>query len=203
MEAGAEGYVLALDVSTFCTGFSIWNLNENKLETAGHVALKNKKGLHEKVNTMFEVLDTLNENTDKITEVVIEDIITKFISGKSNIKTIITLAAFNAIIQRKCYEMLGKPPTMMNVMRARNLADCKVPRGTKSKDFILKRICELHPEVKELLPLMKTKNEFAKEAYDVSDAIVIARARAAEIFPPQLKVELKPTPTIEEELLPF
>ena len=45
---------------------------------------------------------------------------------------------------------------------------------------------------------MKTKSEFAKEAYDVSDAIVIARARAAEIFPPQL--ELKPT---KEELLPI
>ena len=188
MAVSTEGYLLALDVSTFCTGYAIWNLNQNKLETAGHVALKNIKGLHEKVNVMFEVLDTLNENTDKITEVVIEDIITKFISGKSNIKTIITLAAFNAIIQRKCYEMLNKYPTMMNVIRARNLADCKVPRGTKSKDFILRRVIELHPEIKELLPLMKTKNEFSKEAYDVSDAVVIARARAAELFPPQLEL---------------
>jgi len=196
MGASAEGYLLALDVSTFCTGYAIWNLNENKLETAGHVALKNKKDIHTKVDMMFEVLDTLNENTDKITEVVIEDIITKFISGKSNIKTIITLASFNAIIQRKCYEMLGKTPTMMNVIRARNLADCKVPRGTKSKDFILKRIIELHPEVKELLPLMKTKAEFAKESFDVADAIVVARARAAELFPPQLEIELKPPPTI-------
>ena len=196
MGASAEGYLLALDVSTFCTGYAIWNLNENKLETAGHVALKNKKDIHTKVDMMFEVLDTLNENTDKITEVVIEDIITKFISGKSNIKTIITLASFNAIIQRKCYEMLGKTPTMLNVIRARNLADCKVPRGTKSKDFILKRIIELHPEVKELLPLMKTKAEFAKESFDVADAIVVARARAAELFPPQLEIELKPPPII-------
>ena len=183
MGTGAEGYLLALDISTFCTGYAIWNLNENKLETAGHVALKNKKNIHEKVDTMFEVLEALNENTDKITEVVIEDIITKFISGKSNIKTIITLASFNAIIQRKCYEMLGKAPTMLNVIRARNLADCKVPRGTKSKDFILQRVIELHPEVKELLPLMKTKPEFDKMAYDVADAIVVARARANEIFP--------------------
>ena len=47
---------------------------------------------------------------------------------------------------------------------------------------------ELHPEVKELLPLMKTKNEFSKEAYDVSDAVVIARARAAEIKPTEEKI---------------
>jgi len=202
MESSAEGYLLALDVSTFCTGYAIWNLNENKLETAGHVALKNKKDIHEKVNTMFEVLDTLNENTDKITEVVIEDIITKFISGKSNIKTIITLAAFNAIIQRKCYEMLGKAPTMMNVIRARNLAECKVPRGENSKNFILRRVIELHPEIKPLLPLMKTKNEFDKMAYDVADAVVVARARANEIFPPQLKIELSPKSESVEDL-PF
>ena len=133
---------------------------------------------------------------------MIEDIITKFISGKSNIKTIITLAAFNAIIQRKCYEMLGKAPTMMNVIRARNLAECKVPRGTNSKNFNLRRVSELHPEAQELLPLMKTKNEFAKEAFDIADAIVVTRARAAEIFPPQLELEVKPKFDPAEDL-PF
>ena len=190
--AGAEGYLLGLDVSTFCTGFSIWNLNENKFETAGHIPLKNVKDLHNRVDVVFKVLEELNDSTDKITEIVIEDIITKFISGKSNIKTIITLAAFNAIIQRKCYEMLGKPPTMMNVIRARNLAQCKVPRGINSKNFVLRRVCELHPEVRDLLPLMKTKAEFAKESFDIADAIVVTRARAAEIYPPQLELEVKP-----------
>ena len=190
--AGVEGYLLGLDVSTFCTGFSIWNLNENKFETAGHIPLKNVKDLHNRVDVVFKVLEELNDNTDKITEIVIEDIITKFISGKSNIKTIITLASFNAIIQRKCYEMLGKTPTMMNVIRARNLAQCKVPRGINSKNFVLRRVCELHPEVKELLPLMKTKPEFAKESFDIADAIVVTRARAAEIYPPQLELEVVP-----------
>ena len=85
---GAEGYLLGLDISTFCTGFSIWNLNENKFETAGHIPLKNVKDLHSRVDVVFKVLEELNNNTDKITEIVIEDIITKFISGKSNIKTI-------------------------------------------------------------------------------------------------------------------
>jgi len=199
--AGVEkDYLLGLDVSTFCTGFSIWNLSENKFATAGYIPLKNVKDLHSRVNVVFEVLDELNDNTDKIVEIVIEDIITKFISGKSNIKTIITLAAFNAIIQRKCYEMLGKAPTMMNVIRARNLAECKVPRGENSKNFILRRVIELHPEIKPLLPLMKTKNEFDKMAYDVADAVVVARARANEIFPPQLKIELSPKSESVEDL---
>jgi len=202
--AGAEKeYLLGLDISTFCTGFSIWNLSENKFATAGHIPLKNVKDLHSRVDAVSKVLDELNDNTNKITEIVIEDIITKFISGKSNIKTIITLASFNAIIQRKCYEMLGKPPTMMNVLRARNLAQCKVPRGTPSKNFILRRVMEIHPEVKTLLPLMKTKAEFAKEAFDIADAIVVTRARAAEINPPQLELEVAPPEPDPSELLPF
>ena len=77
-----------------------------------------------------------------------------------------------------------------------------MPRGTNSKNFILRRVCELHPEVQELLPLMKTKNEFAKEAFDVADAIVVTRARANEIFPPQLKIEVPPKPEPVEDL-PF
>ena len=48
----------------------------------------------------------------------------------------------------------------------------------------MKRVCELHPEIKELLPLMKTRAEFSKESYDVADAVVVARAAAAEIIPP-------------------
>jgi len=99
--------------------------------------------------------------------------------------------------------MLGKPPTMMNVLRARNLAQCKVPRGTPSKNFILRRVMEIHPEVKTLLPLMKTKAEFAKEAFDIADAIVVTRARAAEIFPPQLELEIAPPEPDDSDLLPF
>ena len=97
--------------------------------------------------------------------------------------------------------MLGKAPTMMNVIRARNLAQCKVPRGTNSKNFVLRRVCELHPEVRELLPLMKTKAEFAKESFDIADAVVVTRARAAEIYPPQLELEVVPTPDPGEDLL--
>ncbi len=184
MTGAGKEYLLGLDISTFCTGFSIWNLSENKFETAGHIPLKNVKDLHSRVDAVSKVLDELNDNTNKITEIVIEDIITKFISGKSNIKTIITLASFNAIIQRKAYEMLGKAPTMMNVIRARNLAQCKVPRGTNSKNFILRR-------------------EFAKEAFDIADAIVVTRARAAEIFPPQLELEVVSPEPDDSELLPF
>ena len=198
-----DSYILGLDVSTFCTGFSIWSLEEDKLSKSGFISLKNLNSWHEKVDEVCSVLEDIKKNTDKITYIAIEDILQKFIAGKSNIKTIITLAGFNYVIQRKCYEIYNITPVLYNVLRARNLADCSVPRGVKAKNFILRRVCELHEEVKNELPLMKTKPEFAKEAFDIADAIVVSRAAAATLLPdrPEKVIELESIP--EEELIDF
>lgn len=177
-----KSYVLGLDISTFCCGFAIYNLDDDDLTTAGHIPLKSIKNFHHKADVVYEIIQEIKDSTDKITHVAIEDIITKFISGKSNIKTIITLASFNAIVQRMCYELFGSEPMMMNVIRARNLADCKVPKGSNSKEYILKRVCELHPSIKENLPLMRSKEQFSKEAFDVADAVVVAKAAAKSII---------------------
>lgn len=198
-----DSYILGLDVSTFCTGFSIWDLEKDKLSKSGFISLKNLNSWHEKVDEVCSVLEDIKKNTDKITYIAIEDILQKFIAGKSNIKTIITLAGFNYVIQRKCYEIYNITPVLYNVLRARNLADCSVPRGVKAKNFILRQVCELHPEVKNELPLMKTKPEFAKEAFDVADSIVVSRAAAATLLPerPSKIEEQKEIP--EEDLIDF
>ena len=198
-----DSYILGLDVSTFCTGFSIWDLEKDKLSKSGFISLKNLNSWHEKVDEVCSILEDIKKNTNKITYIAIEDILQKFIAGKSNIKTIITLAGFNYVIQRKCYEIYNITPVLYNVLRARNLANCSVPRGVKSKNFILRRVCELHPEIKNELPLMKTKPEFAKEAFDIADAIVVSRAAAVTLLPEQaLQIE-EPKPIPEEDLIDF
>ena len=198
-----DSYILGLDVSTFCTGFSIWDLEKDKLSKSGFISLKNLNSWHEKVDEVSSVLEDIKKNTNKITYIAIEDILQKFIAGKSNIKTIITLAGFNYVIQRKCYEIYNITPVLYNVLRARNLANCSVPRGVKSKNFILRRVCELPPEIKNELPLMKTKPEFAKEAFDIADAIVVSRAAAVTLLPEQaLQIE-EPKPIPEEDLIDF
>ena len=204
-----DSYILGLDVSTFCTGFSIWDLEKDKLSKSGFISLKNLNSWLDKVDEVCYILEDIKKNTNKITYIAIEDILQKFIAGKSNIKTIITLAGFNYVIQRKCYEIYNITPVLYNVLRARNLADCSVPRGVKSKNFILRRVCELHPEIKNELPLMKTKPEFDKMAFDVADAIVVGRAAAATLLPDRpkeiKKEEPKETPKEipEEDLLDF
>ena len=198
-----DSYILGLDVSTFCTGFSIWDLEKDKLYKSGFISLKNLNSWLDKVDEVCYILEEIKKNTNKITYIAIEDILQKFIVGKSSIKTIITLAGFNYVIQRKCYEIYNITPVLYNVLRARNLADCSVPRGVKSKNFILRRICELHPEVKDELPLMKTKAEFAKEAFDIADAIVVSRAAAATLLPDRPPKIEEPKEIPEEDLIDF
>ena len=118
-----DSFILGLDVSTFCTGFSIWNLEKDKLEKAGFIPLKKLDNWVEKVDEVCYTLEEIKKDIDSITHVAIEDILQKFIAGKSNIKTIITLAGFNYVIQRKCYEIYNITPVLYNVLRARNLAD--------------------------------------------------------------------------------
>ena len=50
---------------------------------------------------------------------------------------------------------------------------------------------------------MKTKNEFAKESWDIADAIVIGRAAAATLLPDRPKEIIKEKPVPEEDLIDF
>ena len=93
-----NNYVLALDISGFCTGYAIWSLSSDTLSTAGYIPLKDKKDINSKVDKIVSSLETFQENTETISDVFIEDILTKFIAGKSSIKTIISLASINAVV---------------------------------------------------------------------------------------------------------
>ena len=79
MTAAEHDYLLGLDLSTFCCGFAVYNLSENKLATAGHIPLKNDKKMRDKQDKVCYILEEIRDNTNSIKHVVIEDIITKFI----------------------------------------------------------------------------------------------------------------------------
>ena len=71
---------------------------------------------------------------------------------------------------------------------------------------VLEQLFDAHPEIKNQLPLMKAKPEFAKEAFDIADAIVVGRAAAATLLPdrPKKVIEPEPVPEVpEEDLIDF
>jgi hypothetical protein len=167
--------VIGLDISTNTTGYSIMDEDE-KLLKYGFIDTSKTKDWFEKTEIFTLQMKQLSEEFSVI-KIGIEDILGKFSGGRTSAKTIISLARFNALASYKCYELFNLKPEHINVLRARKLAfGHSIPRnsGLNAKEYVLKRSVEWYPEL--ILPKMKTKDKIAKEAYDITDSIIIAKA---------------------------
>lgn len=169
---------LGLDVSTRIVGYSI--LSEDKvLIRAGFIDLSKIEDLSDKTTYLKDKLLEIKEEY-KIDNIGIEDCLTKFAGGRSSIKTIGKLIAFNYLTRYICYTVFDIKPVVLNVIRARTLADCKVPRGENSKEYIVSRVMELYENI-DWPRMKKDKTRFSKECEDIADSVVISRALVKEI----------------------
>ena len=75
--------------------------------------------------------------------------------------------------------MFDIKPVVLNVIRARTLADCKVPRGENSKEYIVSRVMGLYENI-DWPRMKKDKTRFSKECEDIADSVVISRALIQE-----------------------
>lgn len=167
--------VLGIDASSSVVGYSI--LNEDlSLEDVGYVKLKNGMSLIEKSLVIREKFCNIKENYS-IDFVGIEDILTKFIAGKSSIKTIITLSQFNILTQFHLYEVFNIIPHKLNVLRARNLCGIKIPKGYNSKEFVLKEVQEWYSDIE--WPEKRTGG-LKNECFDMADSLVVSKAMVME-----------------------
>jgi len=73
-----DSFILGLDVSTFCTGFSIWNLEKDKLEKAGFIPLKKLDNWVEKVDEVCYTLEEISFNFSRLIYILTQQI--KFIA---------------------------------------------------------------------------------------------------------------------------
>lgn len=159
-----------LDISTSIVGYS--SVDENgKLINYGHLNLSKVEGLYDKIEVFEQSLSAMPFSDI----VAVEDILTRFVSGKSSAKIIIKLAQFNALCCDRCYSKFGHEPLKINVTRARNLAmDGIPPRGVNTKEYVLEWVMRKYPHIE--MPRMKRKDAIAKDAYDIADSIIVALA---------------------------
>jgi Holliday junction resolvasome RuvABC endonuclease subunit len=169
--------VLGLDISTNSTGYAI--IDESlELIKYGFIDTSKEDNWLMKASKFLDEIETIVEG-QKIDHVAIEELLSKFSGGKSSAKTIISLARFNGLATFFIYQLTEKLPEHINVLRCRSLADCKVPRGINSKDFVLDKVISWYPSI--VMPRMKRKDDIAKNAYDIADAVVVARARLKQL----------------------
>ena len=177
--------ILALDISTSCTGYCLFD--ENGLVDIGSINLSKHKGLFEKASEVKTAIIKLDD-AYHIDMVVVEENLQAFRPGLSSAKTLMTLAQFNGVVRWICHERLEVTVEAINVNTARKNVGLKIDKKDKSKTTkqkVLEWVNQDNSSIKWPTRIMKSgpdkgKKRICNEAYDMADAYVIGKAYLIE-----------------------
>ena len=173
--------LLALDISTSCTGYCIFD--EDKLIDIGSINLSKHKGLFEKASLVKSEILKLS-NKYQIRNVAVEENLQAFRPGLSSAKTLMTLAQFNGVVRWICHESLVVPVESINVNTARKNVGLKINKKDKTKttkEKVLDWVSEDNPSIKWPTKILKSgpskgQKRICSESYDMADAYVIGKS---------------------------
>ena len=175
--------LLSLDISTSCTGFCIFN-SQNELELISYIDLSKHNDFYEKVTEVKSVLLKIKNDYD-IKSIAVEENLQAFRPGLSSAKTLMTLAQFNGTVRWICYEMFNIQPDVINVNTARRAVGLKIDRKSNesTKDQVRKWVFENEEKIEnwpfKVLKSGRNKGQIKikNESYDMADAYVIGKAK--------------------------
>jgi len=173
--------LLALDISTSCTGYCVFD--ENELRDIGYINLSKHKGLFEKAFCVKQRIIDLDDMYT-IDRVVVEENLQAFRPGLSSAKTLMTLAQFNGVVRWICHERLDVPVEAINVNTARKNVGLKIDKKDKTKstkEKVLEWVSADKPTIQWPMKTLKSgpnkgKVRVCNEAYDMADAYVIGKS---------------------------
>jgi len=174
--------ILALDISTSCTGYTVFN-SKNEVEEIDYIDLSKYKGLYEKASQIkYRILDVFSRYDD-INSIVVEENLQAFRPGLSSAKTLMTLAQFNGVVRWICFDTLNIEPISMNVNSARKLIGLKVDRKSKktTKEQVLEWVADKEPLLEwptKEIKRGRNKGQVVMHPfnYDMADSYVIGKA---------------------------
>tara|TARA_B100000214_G_scaffold100774_1_gene70358 strand:- start:5458 stop:6012 length:555 start_codon:yes stop_codon:yes gene_type:complete len=178
-------YFLGLDISTSCTGYSIFD-SKGTLHKIGYIRLDSKKSVFSRASDVSKELSEL-VSTYEIQETFIEENLQAFRPGGSSAKTLLTLARFNGMISHQTYLLTDRDPIYVNVNSARKLLSLKLDRkstlSTKEQvyDWVCSDLGTTNTIVDWPYKILKSGPRKGQRildpaAYDMSDAYVICKA---------------------------
>ena len=164
--------ILGLDISTSITGYTI--LDGKTILECGKLDLRNKKYVDflDKSTEAKKLIQEIHKKY-KITEVFIEEALTRMGAGMSSAHTITTLQRFNGILSWMCYEVIGIKPKYIACRQARKMLGILVPKGGDAKQIVLKHWLDTEPQF--VVEYSKFGNP-VQGTFDRADSLVIAKA---------------------------
>jgi len=172
--------VLALDISTSCTGWCVFD--ENGFRDIGFIDLSKYTGMYEKAGKVkSELLNLLIKYP--YTKVIVEENLQAFRPGLSSAKTLMTLAQFNGVIRWICYSDLDSEVESINVNTARKTVGLKIDKKSKkkTKEQVWEWVKDQEQSIiwpKKILKSgsNKGKERLLEQCFDMADAYVIGKS---------------------------
>ena len=180
--------VLGLDISTKTIGWSLFEIQTQKLLELTHFSPVIKPQPEDKIEELLMKVDAFEEKLEGyrdlgITKVVIEEPLL----NSNNIWTVGTLLRYNSMISRSIYTILGIVPSYISTSNSRRFAWPELVqkgRGNKDvlfggvdksadkKEIVWKLVSDAEPQITWLY----TKNNtLKKENFDQADAYTCVR----------------------------
>lgn len=174
--------ILSLDISSTKTGVCVLDENCN-LKLFKYILTKTTtkkekekfKDIYDKIAFILEELKKIKENFPDIKQIHIEEPLSKFAQGKSQMSTIKVLFEVNYAISYYLFDLFNIKPIHWNPTRARSVAGIKIKKGDDSKQIVFDYIKNKYDEFNKICGDYKKDNPMV----DVADSIVIAIAAAS------------------------
>jgi len=173
--------ILGLDISSNKTGIACLS-DDGQLVFFDSVDTRtNTKAKKEKFEDLFDKINEVVEYFVKfkrekphfdISEIHIEDVLTKFTPGKSSIQTLSTLFKANFAISYELYKIFGIKPEYWNTRVAATKNGIKIPKGGDKKRIVFDFIKDNYATFAASAPEKLVNDSIW---FDISDAVLIAR----------------------------
>ena len=175
--------VLGLDISTKTIGWSLFDIQTQKLLELTHVSPVIKPKPEDKVEELLGKVDAFEEKLTEykdfgITKVIIEEPLL----NSNNVWTVGTLLRYNSMITKAIYDILGVVPNFISTYNSRKYAWPDLvqdngkgkqvlfgglPKDIDKKELIWQRVSAAEPQI---VWLYTRNNTLKKECYDQADA---------------------------------
>jgi len=175
--------VLGLDISTKTIGWSLFDIQTQKLLELTHFSPVIKPQPEDKIEELLSKVDLFEEKLVGyknlgITKVIIEEPLL----NSNNVWTVGTLLRYNSMITKSIYDILGVVPNFISTYNSRKYAWPELvqengkgkkvlfgglPKDIDKKEIIWKKVAEAEPQITWLYT---RNNTLKKECYDQADS---------------------------------
>jgi hypothetical protein len=175
--------VLGLDISTKTIGWSLFDIQTQKLLELTHVSPVIKPKPEDKIEELLGKVDAFEDKLREykdigITKVIIEEPLLT----SNNVWTVGTLLRYNSMITKSIYDILGIVPNYISTYNSRKFAWPELvqdngkgkqvlfgglPKDIDKKELIWRKVSEAEPQI---VWLYTRNNTLKKECFDQADS---------------------------------